>query len=260
MVYDVSVPASFQFIKMLHDQMFESRDMTNVPIIVIANKMDIVANVTYNQSSLSSQYQQHPSLLSSLAAQQIFPASTSGGGHRKSQRTNGRHFLSYDSCTGSAAAGGGGGGGVGTSALGGEGGTVVDAANGGGGTMCATSSGPPLTSDVINHHHHHPHQHSSNFSRVNSCVGALMSGGGGGGGSAGPMANGHALVQWNQKEILAVVKKSWRCSYVECSALYNWNIVTVFRELAVTLDMIANGQVIGSQSSSQTKKKRCLMF
>ena len=56
MVYDVSVPASFQFIKMLHDQMFESRDMTNVPIIVIANKMDIVANVTYNQSSLSSKF------------------------------------------------------------------------------------------------------------------------------------------------------------------------------------------------------------
>ena len=41
LVYDVSAPSTFQFIKTLRDQMFETRDMTNVPILVVANKMDL---------------------------------------------------------------------------------------------------------------------------------------------------------------------------------------------------------------------------
>ena len=55
------------------------------------------------------------------------------------------------------------------------------------------------------------------------------------------------------------VKKTWRASHVECSAKHNWNVVAVFKELAVTLDMIANGQVIGG-ALQETRKKRCLMF
>ena len=62
LVYDISVPATFQFIKTLRDQMFETRDMTNVPVIVVANKMDLQASrscsrisstVTNNQPSSS---------------------------------------------------------------------------------------------------------------------------------------------------------------------------------------------------------------
>ena len=73
------------------------------------------------------------------------------------------------------------------------------------------------------------------------------------------------MVDWSQKEITALVKKSWKSSHVECSATYNWNVVSVFKELAVTLTAIANGQVIGSQSQAggggnPSRKKRCLMF
>ena len=63
----------------------------------------------------------------------------------------------------------------------------------------------------------------------------------------------------DRKEIVQLVKKSWHSTHVECSAKYNWNIVTIFRELATTLDMIANGQIIGEQKNT-TRKKRCLVF
>ena len=46
---------------------------------------------------------------------------------------------------------------------------------------------------------------------------------------------------------------------MECSAKHNWNVVSVFKELAVTLDMIANGQVIGGAQQEQ-RKRRCLVF
>ena len=110
-------------------------------------------------------------------------------------------------------------------------------------THCAADPG-----GTGNDHHHHNHHHS--FSRVNSCVGP-----------AAAAAGRNSLVEWNHKEITALVKKSWKSSHVECSATYNWNVVSVFKELAVTLTAIANGQVIGSQSSGNTsRKKRCLMF
>jgi len=60
------------------------------------------------------------------------------------------------------------------------------------------------------------------------------------------------------KEVSHMVKKTWRSSYVKCSAKYNWNVMAVFRELAVTLNMIANGQSIGGKNSS--KKSGCFMF
>jgi len=63
----------------------------------------------------------------------------------------------------------------------------------------------------------------------------------------------------DRKEIVQLVKKNWHSTHVECSAMYNWNIVTIFRELAVTLDMIANGQIIGEQKNT-TRKRRCLVF
>ena len=53
LVYDVSVPSSFHFVKAIRQQMYESRDMTNIPVIVVANKMDLVAttkNVSKHQT------------------------------------------------------------------------------------------------------------------------------------------------------------------------------------------------------------------
>lgn len=62
----------------------------------------------------------------------------------------------------------------------------------------------------------------------------------------------------DRKEISHIVRKNWKSIHVECSAKYNWNIVTIFRELAITLDMVANGQAIGSNTS--VRKRRCLVF
>ena len=84
------------------------------------------------------------------------------------------------------------------------------------------------------HHHHHPHEPT----------------------------NHHALAETihpDRKEISHLVRKTWRSAHVECSAKYNWNVVHVFRELAITLDMVANGQVLGSANHT-TRKKRCLVF
>ena len=43
----MSVPSSFHFVKAIREQMYESRDMTNIPVIVVANKMDLVASKNY---------------------------------------------------------------------------------------------------------------------------------------------------------------------------------------------------------------------
>ena len=51
LVYDVSVPSSFHFVKVIREQIYESRDMTNIPVIVVANKMDLVA--TNNKHNLN---------------------------------------------------------------------------------------------------------------------------------------------------------------------------------------------------------------
>jgi len=33
-----------------------------------------------------------------------------------------------------------------------------------------------------------------------------------------------------------VVRKQWKCSYVECSARFNWRVVSLFRELMKAVD------------------------
>ena len=53
LVYDVSVPSTFSFIKALREQMYESRDMANIPVIVIANKMDLVATTSNTHRQVS---------------------------------------------------------------------------------------------------------------------------------------------------------------------------------------------------------------
>ncbi|KAI4455106.1 ras like family 10 member b-related [Holotrichia oblita] len=39
-----------------------------------------------------------------------------------------------------------------------------------------------------------------------------------------------------RREIVNTVKKIWKCGYVECSAKYNWKVVTVFKELINMID------------------------
>ncbi len=62
-----------------------------------------------------------------------------------------------------------------------------------------------------------------------------------------------------RKDLAQIVRKGWRASHIECSAKFNWNVMAVFRELAVTLDMVASGQELGG-AQPVVKKKRCLVF
>lgn len=41
-----------------------------------------------------------------------------------------------------------------------------------------------------------------------------------------------------RRDIINLVKKHWKCGYVECSAKYNWKVVTVFKALMEMVDNI----------------------
>ncbi|GLV36823.1 uncharacterized protein CBL_02342 [Carabus blaptoides fortunei] len=41
-----------------------------------------------------------------------------------------------------------------------------------------------------------------------------------------------------RRDIANLVKKHWKCGYVECSAKYNWRIVSVFKEVMNMIDSI----------------------
>lgn len=38
------------------------------------------------------------------------------------------------------------------------------------------------------------------------------------------------------KDLANLVRKQWKCSYLECSAKYNWRIVPIFREILKSLE------------------------
>lgn len=44
LVYDISSIESFQFLKILRDQIYDSRNMTETPVVVVANKIDLLEN------------------------------------------------------------------------------------------------------------------------------------------------------------------------------------------------------------------------
>ncbi|KDR12000.1 Ras-like protein family member 10B, partial [Zootermopsis nevadensis] len=45
-----------------------------------------------------------------------------------------------------------------------------------------------------------------------------------------------------RRDIVNLVKKHWKCTYVECSAKYNWRVVAVFKELMKAVDCLETGQ------------------
>jgi Ras-like protein family protein 10B len=55
LVYDLSNAETFQYIRTLREQMAESRDMRNVPVLVVGNKQDLVVTDpgTYHHSGTS---------------------------------------------------------------------------------------------------------------------------------------------------------------------------------------------------------------
>lgn len=69
------------------------------------------------------------------------------------------------------------------------------------------------------------------------------SGGGlsGGGLSCGNNSGKTAITCGNdekRRDIANLVKKHWKCGYIECSAKYNWKVVSLFKELINMIDNI----------------------
>lgn len=41
-----------------------------------------------------------------------------------------------------------------------------------------------------------------------------------------------------RRNIVNLVRKHWKCGYVECSAKYNWRVIAVFKELMEMIDAV----------------------
>lgn len=50
-----------------------------------------------------------------------------------------------------------------------------------------------------------------------------------------------------RRDIMNLVKKHWKCGYVECSARYNWHVVGVFKELMKAVDAMDSSGLPSSQ-------------
>lgn len=60
-------------------------------------------------------------------------------------------------------------------------------------------------------------------------------------GSGGNSGSGKAItsgVEERRRDIVNLVKKHWKCGYIECSAKYNWKVVGLFKELINMIDNI----------------------
>lgn len=67
------------------------------------------------------------------------------------------------------------------------------------------------------------------------------------------------------KDISTLVRKHWRCGYVECSAQYNYKIGDVFRELmgcsSGGVTGTTGGGLVGTEYSQSTRNKgRCTIL
>lgn len=66
-------------------------------------------------------------------------------------------------------------------------------------------------------------------------------------GGVGVAVTGSNSVE-RRRDIQNLVKKHWKCGYVECSARFNWRVVAVFKELVKTVDAMDGGGALSAQS------------
>lgn len=52
------------------------------------------------------------------------------------------------------------------------------------------------------------------------------------------LVEGTSKVEEKRRDIVNLVKKHWKCGYIECSAKYNWKVVAVFKELINMIDNV----------------------
>ena len=76
--------------------------------------------------------------------------------------------------------------------------------------------------DHHHHHHHHHHVHLHHHSAHEDLTPAF-------------------------KELANLVKKQWKCSYIECSAKYNWRVVPIFRDIIKTIENTVIGEGSGRE-------------
>lgn len=98
------------------------------------------------------------------------------------------------------------------------------------------------------HHHHHHHtlqnrqnrNHSSNrFIRAMNTTRSFS--------IFHPSVQHQSISPYEEltpacKEFSNLVRKQWKCNYIECSAKYNWRIMAIFRELLKSIDPILQQQ------------------
>ncbi|XP_071448350.1 uncharacterized protein [Hetaerina americana] len=192
LVFDLSNAAdTFRHIKCLREQMAGSRDMRNVPVVVVGNKHDRLP----------------------------------GPGVTRSHHPPGSFFgvpcLAQSSGFGLP----------GTSSS----------------LPSAASSGQQTGNQPAGHQHHHqPHHHPSGLNHANSML--LQSHGNYGQQQVQQQQqNAVALAESRERRDIAnIVKKHWRCGYVECSAKYNWRVVAVFKELMQAVDSMEGSKGCGT--------------
>ncbi|KAK2161885.1 hypothetical protein LSH36_108g05027 [Paralvinella palmiformis] len=65
----------------------------------------------------------------------------------------------------------------------------------------------------------------------------------------------------SKREVASVVKKQWKCAYIECSAKYNWHIVLLFKELMKLIDHIDYGHKPASiRMQDAFRRNRCVIL
>ena len=65
----------------------------------------------------------------------------------------------------------------------------------------------------------------------------------------------------SRREVANLVKKQWKCGYVECSAKYNWHVVLLFKELMKTMDYIDYGhKPTAARVQDALRRNRCVIL
>jgi hypothetical protein len=58
-----------------------------------------------------------------------------------------------------------------------------------------------------------------------------------------------------KRDIVNIVRKHWKCPHIECSAKYNWNVVSVFKELMKAVDTVIGSQRGSAQNRPSNSKE-----
>ena len=78
------------------------------------------------------------------------------------------------------------------------------------------------------------------------------------------VGNKHDLAEGRglpRREVANMVKKQWKCGYVECSAKYNWHIIMLFKELMRSVENIDHSHKPTSMRVQDAlRRNRCVIL